>query len=76
MNIQQLTAALEHAREQLLQAKKKLDETTESEFIDAAIYEQMAWEKRCEFYNRKLKEAGKSGQAIPCRRYVQFGGRR
>ena len=76
MNIQQLTAALEHAREQLLQAKKKLDATTESELIDAAIYEQKAWEERCKFYNRKLKEAVKSGQAIPCRRYVQFGGRR
>ena len=71
-----LTAALEHAREQLLQAKKKLNATTESELIDAAIYEQKAWEERCKFYNRKLKEAVKSGQAIPCRRYVQFGGRR
>ncbi len=73
MNIQQLTAALEHSREQLFQAKKKLDATTESELIDAAIYEQKAWEKRCEFYNRKLKEAVAGGQAIPRQRLIHSG---
>lgn len=76
MNIQYITVALEHAREQLLQAKKKLDATTESELIDAAIYEQKAWEERCRFFQKKIKEAAQSGQAIPCQRYVQFGGRR
>ena len=75
MNIQYITVALEHAREQLFQAKKKLDATTESELIDAAIYEQKAWEKRCEFYNRKLKEAVASGQAIPHQRLIHSGGR-
>ncbi len=76
MNIGELTAALEYSREQLFQAEKRLDTATEPELIDAAIYEQMAWEKRCEFYNRKLKEAVAGGQAIPRQRYLQFGGRR
>ena len=57
MNIRELQSALEYSREQLFQAEKRLDTATEPELIDAAIYEQMAWEKRCEFYNRKLKEA-------------------
>ena len=61
MNIGELQAALEYSREQLFQAEKRLDTATEPELIDAAIYEQMAWEKRCEFYNRKLKEAVNSG---------------
>jgi len=76
MNIQELTAALEYSREQLFQAEKQLDATTEPELIDAAIFEQKAWEERCKFYNRKLREAFKGGQAIPRQRYLQFGGRR
>lgn len=75
MNIGELTAALEYSREQLFKAEKQLDATTESELIDAAIYEQKAWEKRCEFYNRKLKEAVASGQAIPRQRLIHSGGR-
>lgn len=63
MNIQELQSALEYSREQLFQAKKCLDTATEPELIDAAIYEQIAWEKRCEYYNRKLKEAVAGGQA-------------
>lgn len=63
MNIRELQLALEYSREQLFQAKKCLDAATEPELIDAAIYEQIAWEKRCEFYHRKLKEAVASGQS-------------
>jgi len=58
MNIRELQSALEYSREQLFQAKKRLDTATEPELIDAAIYEQMAWESRCSYYRRKLKEAG------------------
>ncbi len=76
MNIGELQSALEYSREQLFQAKKRLDTATEPELIDAAIYEQMAWEKRCEFYNQKLKEAVAGGQAILCQRLVYFGGKR
>jgi len=68
MNIRELTAALEYSREQLFQAEKCLDTVTEPELIDAAIHEQMAWEKRCEFYNRKLKEAVAGGQVIQRKR--------
>ena len=68
MNIRELQSALKYSREQLFQAEKRLDTSTEPELIDAAIYEQMAWEKRCEFYNRKLKEAVASGQAIQRKR--------
>jgi hypothetical protein len=75
MNIGELQAALEYSREQLFQAEKRLDTATEPELIDAAIYEQMAWEKRCEFYNRKLKEAVAGGQAIPRQRLNHSGGR-
>ena len=75
MNIRELQAALEYSREQLFQAEKQLDATTESELIDAAIYEQMAWEKRCKFYNRKLKEAVEGGQAIQRNGLVYFGDR-
>ena len=75
MNIRELQSALEYSREQLFQAEKRLDTATEPELIDAAIYEQIAWEKRCEFYNRKLKEAIASGQAIPSQRLVHSGGR-
>ena len=76
MNIRELQSALEHSREQLFQAKRRLDTATEPELIDAAIYEQMAWEKRCEFYHRKLKEAFASGQAIPSQRLIHSGGKR
>lgn len=73
MNIRELQAALEYSREQLFQAEKQLDATTESELIDAAIYEQMAWEKRCEFYNRKLKEAVAGGQAVDGKWHIYRG---
>ena len=76
MNIGELTAALEYSREQLFQAEKRLDTATEPELIDAAIYEQKAWESRCSYYRRKIKEAVAGGQAIPRQRYLQFGGRR
>ncbi len=76
MNIRELKWALEYSREQLFQAKKCLDVTTEPELIDAAIYEQMAWEKRCKFYHRKLKEAFASGQAIPSQRLIHSGSKR
>lgn len=76
MNIGELTAALEYSREQLFQAEQGLDQVTELELIDALIYEKQAWEKRFAYYNRKLKEAFKDGQAIPRQRIVQLGGRR
>lgn len=76
MNIGELQAALEYSREQLFQVKLRLDQVTEPELIDAAIFEQKAWEKRFAYYNRKLKEAFKDGQAIPRQRIVQLGGRR
>ena len=72
MNLRELQLALAYSREQLFQAIKRLDTVTEPELIDAAIYEQMAWEKRCEFYNRKLKEAVASGQAISSPRLIHF----
>ncbi len=75
MNIQELTAALEYAKGQLFQAELRFDQATEKDLIDAAICEMAAWDKRYNFYNRKLKEAVKSGQAIPRQRIVQFGGR-
>ena len=76
MNIRELKSALEYSREQFFQAKRRLDTVTEPELIDAAIYEQMAWEKRCKFYHRKLKEAFASGQAIPSQRLIHSGGNR
>ncbi len=76
MTIQDLTAALEYAREQMFQAELRLDQVTEPELIDAAIFEQKAWEIRYRFYIRKIKEAFKNGQAIPSQRHLQFGGRR
>ena len=75
MTIRELQLALAYSREQLFLAIKRLDTVTEPELIDAAIYEQMAWEKRCEFYNRKLKEAVAGGQAIPRQRLIHSGGR-
>jgi len=57
MNIRELQSALEYSRERLFRAEKQLDATTEPELIDAAIFEQKAWEARCKFYNRKLREA-------------------
>lgn len=74
-NIQQLQAALEYSREQLFQVELRLDQVTEPELIDAAIYEQKAWEERCKFYNRKLREAFKSGQEIPSQRHIQHRSR-
>jgi len=76
MNIRELQSALEYSREQLFQAEKRLDTATEPELIDAAIYEQKAWESRCSYYRRKPKEAVASGQAIPRQRLVCFGGKR
>ena len=73
MNIGELTAALEYSREQLFQAEKQLDATTESELIDAAIYEQMAWESRCSYYRRKIKEAVASGQAVDGKWHIYRG---
>lgn len=75
MNIRELQSALEYSREQLFWAEKLLDTATEPELIDAAIYELMAWEKRCEFYNRKLKEAVANGQVIPHPWLIHSGGR-
>ena len=76
MNIGELTAALEYSREQLFQAEQRLDQVTEPELIDAAVYELKTWEIRFGYYNRKLKEAVKSGQAIQRNGLVYFGGRR
>ena len=76
MNINELQTALEHSREQLFQAEKQLDATTEPELIDAAIFEQKAWESRCSYYRRKIKEAVASGQAIPRQRLIHSGGKR
>lgn len=75
MNIRELQSALEYSREQLFQAEKQLDATTEPELIDAAIFEQKAWEERCKFYNRKLKEAVAGGQEIPSQRHIQHRSR-
>lgn len=75
MNINELQAALEYSREQLFQAELRFDQATEKDLIDAAICEMAAWDKRYNFYNRKLKEAVKSGQAIQNNGYLQFGGR-
>ena len=75
MNIGELTAALEYSREQLFQAEKQLDATTEPELIDAAIFEQKAWEERCKFFQKKIKEAVNSGQAIQRNGLVYFGDR-
>jgi hypothetical protein len=67
-SVAELIVELQYAEEQLHLAEVRFDATTEPELIDAAIYEQMAWEKRCEFYNRKLKEAVAGGQAIQRKR--------
>ena len=75
MNIQELTAALGHSREQLFQAEKQLDATTEPELIDAVIYECKAWEERCKFFQKKIKEAVAGGQAIQRNGLVYFGDR-
>ena len=76
MTIQELTEGLKYAQEQLYQAELKLDQVTDETLIDAAIYEQKAWEERCKFYNRKLREAFKGGQAIQRNGLVYFGGKR
>lgn len=78
MTIQELVTAVNYAYEQINWAEKRLDMTSlgEPELIDAAIFEQKAWELRYKFYKRKLKEAMQSGQAIPCQRHLQLGGRR
>ncbi len=73
MNIRELAAALEYSRAQLFQAEKQLDATTESELIDAAIYEIRAWEIRFGYYNRKLKEAVASGQAVDGKWHIYRG---
>jgi len=76
LNLHELQATLEYSREQLYQAEKQLDATTEPELIDAVIYEQKVWEERCKYLNRKLREAFKNGQEIRSVGVVQFGGRR
>ena len=75
MNIGELTAALEYSREQLFQAEKQLDASTEPELIDAVIYECKAWEERCKFFQKKIKEAVAGGQAIQRNGLVYFGDR-
>ena len=76
MTIQELTEGLKYAQEQLYQAELKLDQVTDETLIDAAIYEQKAWEERCKFYNCKLREAVAGGQAIQRNGLVYFGGNR
>lgn len=63
-NLQELTSALEYAREQLYNAELRFDQADpkEPELIDALVYEQRAWEKRCEFYQRKIKEVVKNAK--------------
>lgn len=65
-NLQELTSALEYAREQLYNAELRFDQVDpgEPELIDALVYEQKAWEKRCEFYRRKIREAMKDAKKI------------
>jgi len=76
MNIQELQEALEYAREQMFHAELRLDQLTDPELIDACIYEIRAWEIRFGYYNRKLKEAVASGQALQRNGLVYFGGKR
>jgi len=76
MNIREIQSALEYSREQFFQAKGRLNTATEPELIEAAKYEQMAWEKRCEFYHRKLREAVASGQVVSSSRLLHSGGKR
>ncbi len=76
MTVEDLMKNLKHAQEQLYQAGLKLDQVTDETLIDAAIFEQKAWENICKYYRLKLREAVTSGQAIPRQRYLQFGGRR
>lgn len=73
MNIGELTAALEYSREQLFQAEKQLDATTEPELIDAVIYECKAWEERCKFFQKKIKEAVAGGQAVDGKWHIYRG---
>ncbi|WP_422447837.1 DUF2508 family protein [Thermoanaerobacterium sp. DL9XJH110] len=74
--IEDLMMAYEKAKERLYQAEMNLDHIIDPELIDAAIYEYKACQIRHDFYRKKIKEAVKSGQAIPCNGYIQFGGRR
>lgn len=73
MNIQELQEALEHAREQMFHAELRLDQLTDPELIDACIYEIRAWEIRFGYYNRKLKEAVASGQAVDGKWHIYRG---
>ena len=73
MNIQELQEALEYAREQMFHAELRLDQLTDPELIDACIYEIRAWEIRFGYYNRKLKEAVASGQAVDGKWHIYHG---
>jgi len=73
MNIQELQEALEYAREQMFHAELRLDQLTDPELIDACIYEIRAWEIRFGYYNRKLKEAVASGQAVDGKWHIYRG---
>lgn len=75
MNIEDLIVELRDAEEQLFQAELKLDQVTDPILVDAAIFEQRAWENRCRYYRLKIKEAVASGQAIPRQRLIHSGGR-
>lgn len=73
MNIRELQEALEYAREQMFHAELRLDQLTDPELIDACIYEIRAWEIRFGYYNRKLKEAVASGQAVDGKWHIYRG---
>lgn len=77
MTLQELVSALEHAREQFFNAELRLDQADpkEPELIDALVYEVTAWEKRCQFYQKKIREAVRNGEKLPGRRLLRFAGR-
>lgn len=70
MNIKELITALNYAWEQKTQAEQRFNLAEEPELINAAIFEMRAWEERCKYLNRKLREAIKDGQEIPSQRFV------
>ncbi|HHY42553.1 MAG TPA: hypothetical protein GX514_06875 [Thermoanaerobacterales bacterium] len=75
MNIEDLIVELRDAEEQLFQAELKLDQVTDPILVDAAIFEQKAWENICKYYRLKLREAVAGGQAIQRNGLVYFGDR-
>lgn len=74
-SVAELIVELQYAEEQLHLAEVRFDATTEPELIDAYTYEIQAWEERCRYLRRKIKEAVRSGEKIPRHGLVQFGGR-